>query len=138
MQPFAIPAFLAAALLVGCTRTEIRQEAWPDGVHKSQSAVLIRTDNSQVKHGIQAAWYPDGGKESMEIYVNGYRQGYAFRWHPNGRIQALEHFTDGMRDGQAKFWDGEGNLVVCFTADASDCLRPASDAHDLSMLAARP
>lgn len=134
-----IAALLAAiVLLTACNRTEIRHETYANGVRKSQAAFLIRDDGSMIRHGVQATWYPDGRKESMKIYVNGYRQGYAFRWHPNGRMKSLESFSDGMREGQAKYWDGDGRLVGCFTSDAADCLRLSAEPADPSMLAVRP
>ena len=66
---------------------------------------------------------PDGTKESMETYVAGYRQGYAFRWHANGRMKSVEHFTDGRRDGQAKFWDEAGRIIACFAPEGAGCPR---------------
>ena len=69
-------------------------------------------------------WYPGGAKKTMDIFVQGKRQGYSFHWHPNGRLGSLEHYSDGIRDGEARFWDEAGCLTACRTAEGVDC-RPA-------------
>lgn len=132
-------AALCVAALSACSQTQIREERYQDGIMKSQAVFVRRTGDALIRHGIQMAWYPTGGKESMETFVDGYRQGYAFRWHANGRMKSIEHYTDGMRDGQAKFWDEAGNVVACFTPDAADCMRAsAADNAGASRFASRP
>lgn len=127
LRRFAAGILAAACIsaFAACSQTQIREERYQDGGRKSQTAYLRMSDDAMLRHGVQMAWYPTGEKESMETYVNGYRQGYSFRWHPNGKMKSIEHFTDGMRDGQAKFWDEAGNITACFTPDAQDCTIPA-------------
>lgn len=122
-----IKSLLAAIFvssLCACTHPSLREEHYGDGTIKTKDAFIRTDDDAMIRHGIQLAWYPDGGKESMETYVAGYRQGYSFRWHPNGKLKSLEHFTDGMRDGQAKFWDEAGRIIACFTPEGAECPRP--------------
>lgn len=139
---YLLPAAAAAALLIGissCTGTQIREERYPDGSRKSQSAFLRKSDNASLRHGVQMEWHPSGEKAAMETYVNGYRQGYSFRWHGNGKLKSLEHYTDGIRDGESKHWGVDGTLVACFTRDAKDCLREAGPENRApSRLAAKP
>ena len=133
---------LAAACLAGglsaCSRSEFREERYVNGSLKSKDAFMIAADHALIRHGIQLAWYPEGGKESMETYVIGYRQGYSFRWYPNGRMKSVEHFTDGRRDGQAKFWDEAGRITACFTPEGADCTRALAAEASASRLALTP
>jgi antitoxin component YwqK of YwqJK toxin-antitoxin module len=73
-----------------------------------------------ILHGAQISWYPDGKKEAMDIYVNGYQQGYAYRWYPDGILKSVEHFTDGASDGQARHWDESGALADCGRQEAQE------------------
>lgn len=118
---------LAAALsLAACVRTEVRETPYADGIRKNRAVYLRGSDKTPaggapVRHGVQLSWYPDGGRESMESFVAGYRQGYSFRWHPDGRPESVEHYVDGIRVGQAKYWDMNGALVACIDESGRDC-----------------
>lgn len=112
---------LALGLFAACTSTQVRDETHRNGALKSREAYLPVQGGSRTKHGVQMTWYPDGGKESMDIYSRGYRQGYSVRWHPNGKLAYLTHYTDGVRDGDARHWDESGRLSACVTPERSDC-----------------
>ena len=117
-KPFLEAGLLAAALAMGaCSRLETIEEHYADGLPKSRSTYMHMSDDALLPNGVQLTWYPDGVKESMTTYVNGYRQGYAFRWHADGRVQSLEHYTNGLRDGHVLHWDDAGNLLACLNAE---------------------
>lgn len=128
MKKPAILLALAALCLGACRPTEQRREYYPDGRLKSQSSFARGLGDESLRHGLQSAWYPDGAKESLEAYVEGYRQGYSIHWYPNGRLRSVEHFTDGERDGRAKYWDESGALAACYDGAAGDCLRAGAEA----------
>src|SRR5262245_33597583 len=106
-----ISALALASVLIGCLRPEVRRESYPDGTPRSSLSYLRGRDPTGnrdfvlVRHGPQWTWHPDGRRASLDIYVQGYHQGYSFRWHPNGKLQSLERFRDGERDGEARAWD---------------------------------
>lgn len=131
--------FFFCICFCACSGTEVRETAYPDGVRKSRTVLLRGSGQSPVRHGVQISWYPDGGRESMESFVNGYRQGYAFRWHPDGKPESVEHFADGIRSGQAKYWDATGALVGCVNESGRDCLGDLAGGDASSQrIAARP
>ncbi len=117
----ALAAFLLVSALCACSRIDVREERYADGAIKAESAYLLASGQAPLRHGLQMAWYPDGGKESLEVYVAGYRQGYSLRWHRNGKMKSLEHFTDGNRDGQARFWDEAGRIIAGSAPAGADC-----------------
>lgn len=132
--PAALSSLAALGLtvlsLAACVRTEVREYGYPDGARKSRTVYLRGTGEAPVRHGVQLGWYPDGGKESMENFVLGNRQGYSFRWHPDGRPESVEHYADGVRDGQAKYWDMSGALVACIDERGRDCAEDAGGRED--------
>jgi hypothetical protein len=134
---------LAASLSLGaCVRTEVFEWEYADGVRKTRAVYLSGSGGSPVRHGVQLSWYPDGGRESMESFVSGYRQGYSFRWHPDGSPESVEHYADGVRVGQAKYWDVRGALVACIDESGRDCAGGAGSREDgersSPQLASRP
>ena len=134
---------LAASMsLAACVRTEVRETIYADGVRKNRAVYLRGSGEAPIRHGVQLSWYPDGGRESMESFVSGYRQGYSFRWHPDGRPESVEHYADGVRDGQAKYWDMSGALVACIDESGRDCAGDAgsreSEETPSRQLASRP
>jgi len=128
---------LAILMLAGCERIRIREQAYPDGTPRSREGFVIRLGDT-LPHGLRTSWYPDGQRESVEAYVDGYLQGYSLRWHPNGRLRSVEHFSDGERDGQAKYWDEDGSLVGCYDGKARDCLLACSRGPEPERLVSRP
>lgn len=123
---FAMGVLAASLSLAACVRTEVRETGYPDGIRKNRAVYLRGSDNAPsggapVRHGVQLSWYPDGGRESMESFVAGYRQGYSFRWHPDGKPESVEHYADGVRVGQAKYWDAGGALVACIDESGRNC-----------------
>lgn len=128
---------LALLILSGCERIRVRESAYPDGTPKAREGFVIRHGDT-LPHGLRTSWYPDGRRESVEAYVDGYLQGYVLRWHPNGRLRSVEHFTDGERDGRAKYWDEDGRLVGCYDGKARDCLASAFPDGEPERMAARP
>ncbi|MBW8890010.1 MAG: hypothetical protein JF616_19820 [Fibrobacteres bacterium] len=128
---------LALLILAGCERVRIREHAYPDGTPKSREGFVIRHGDT-LPQGLRTTWYPNGQRESVEAYVDGYLQGYSLHWNPNGRLRSVERFSDGERDGQAKFWDEDGGLVACYDCKARDCLLASSRNPEPERLVARP
>ena len=128
---------LVILFLAGCERVRVRDQAFPDGTPKSRQGFVIHHGDS-LPHGLRTSWYPNGKRESVEAYVDGYLQGYSLHWYANGRLRSVEHFSDGERDGQAKYWDEAGSLVGCYDSKAGDCLLATSPNPEPERLVARP
>lgn len=128
---------LAAA---ACAYIEVSGE----GAHRIGSAVKTASPPAPnasptrlpVGNGVRTTRYPDGAMESMEIFVDGRRQGYVLRWYPDGRLKFLTHYTDGIRDGAARQWDASGKMLACLTPEERDCL--TADDADLAMASHGP
>lgn len=134
-----VAACLSFFSISACSGTEAFETAYPDGGRESRTVHLRGSGEAPVRHGVQLSWYPDGGRKSMENFVNGYRQGYAFRWHPDGAPESVERFSDGVRNGQAKYWDADGALIGCVDESGRDCLKGLAGAEEPSrQFAARP
>lgn len=133
---FLTVGFCAAA----CAYIEMSGQGAHRTVTPAKAALLPATLSVQMRlpvdDGVRATRYPDGAMESMEIFVDGKRQGYLLRWYPDGRLKFLTHYTGGVRDGVARQWDASGKLLACITPDEGDCLN-AGDA-DLAMASHGP
>jgi len=117
-----IPFFaLAMLMLSGCERVRVRGQDYPDGKPKSREGFVILNGDT-LPHGLKTTWYPNGIRESVESYVDGFLQGYSLHWHPNGRLKAIERYAYGELNGQAKYWDEAGNLIGCSDEKSGDCL----------------
>jgi antitoxin component YwqK of YwqJK toxin-antitoxin module len=103
--------FAACLAAVSCTKVRIREAWYGNGAVRTTSQFIGEADSAAILHGAQISWYPDGKKEAMDIYVNGYQQGYAYRWYPDGGLKSVEHFTDGASDGQTRRWEESGALA---------------------------
>lgn len=107
-----ITVTLAAAVLLACGPVEKIETSYPDGRKKSVSPYLRKAGGILVPHGVHLAWYPDGSRMSMDVFLHGRREGYSLRWHPDGALKAMEHYTEGRLDAEPRKWDESGSLVL--------------------------
>lgn len=103
--------FSSFLLLIACQQIQVKETWYTNGGLRTESQYIIGPKSEIVLHGAQIDWFPNGNKSTMDHYVYGLQQGYAFRWHPNGKLKSVIHFTDGYRDDQAKFWNPNGEII---------------------------
>jgi antitoxin component YwqK of YwqJK toxin-antitoxin module len=124
--------------ITACSGDFVREERYGDGSLKTRSAFIRKSDGALLRHGVRMAWYPSGEKESMETYINGYRQGYSFRWHRNGKLKSLERYTGGIRDDKADILDEAGALAAIRNPDGGLRMAPVPEKASTPDLAAYP
>lgn len=57
-------------------------------------------------------YYGNGQRESVEIWVNGLREGKYLTWHINGEKENEAFFENGLQVGKTQKWANNGQLIA--------------------------
>ena len=96
-------------VVMNCSTPEskklIKKSYFPSGKIRE-----IRSFNDGVRHGLQTAFWENGGKRFEYTAKYGVYEGEFKEWSENGQLFHLAHYKNGQEEGVQKMWHADGQI----------------------------
>lgn len=103
-----ITIILVSALILSCSKREIRETKYENGQIKEKYSVIQDKNGNFLRDGEYIKYYENGQKEEEKNYKNGKAEGLYKFWYKNGQLGEEYNFKDGEVNGLVKMWYKSG------------------------------